>query len=360
MTTAPWMVYGANGYTGELIVDEAVRRGMRPVLGGRSAEKLKAIADRHGLEVRAFGLDDPAAVARGFAGMGAVLHCAGPFFRTSKAVVDGCLAAKAHYLDITGEIAVFEACARRGDEAKAAGIVVLPGTGFDVVPSDCLAASLKAALPTATSLELAFGGGAGLSRGTAKTMVAGLGMGGAVRRGGKIVVVPAAFAVKTIPFRDKPRVGVSIPWGDVATAWRSTRIPDITVYTVAPAAQIRQLKLSRWIGPVLRLPFVQRYLSNRIERTMTGPSESRRESTQMQLWGRVVDVASGSVVEGTLVTPEGYKLTAITAVECVARVLAGGIAAGYQTPSLAFGAGFVATIAGCDLQIGAVTKTASV
>ena len=357
MTTAPWMVYGANGYTGELIVDEAVRRGLRPVLAGRSAEKLQPIAKRHGLEVRAFGLEDPAAVARGFAGMGAVLHCAGPFFQTSWAVVDGCLAARAHYLDITGEIPVFEICARRDAEAKEAGIVVLPGTGFDVVPSDCLAASLKAALPTATSLELAFGGGAGLSRGTAKTMVAGLGMGGAVRRGGKIVRVPLAYAVKTIPFRDQPRVAVTIPWGDIATAWRSTRIPDITVYVVAPPAQLRQMKISRWLGPLLRKEWVQRILTNRIERTMTGPSAKRRDAAQMQLWGRVADDA-GAAVEGTLVTPEGYSLTATTAVECVVRLLAGGVTPGYQTPSLAFGAGFVTTFAGCDLRIGSVTRTA--
>ena len=256
--TAPWMVYGATGFTGDLIVAEAVRRGMKPIVAGRSEEKVKAIAAKHGLEWRAFSVDDPSVLAAGLRGVGLVLHCAGPFFRTYQQMLGGCLAAGAHYLDITGEIAVFEGCARRDADAKGAGIVVLPGVGFDVVPSDCLAASLKEALPTATSLELAFGGGAGLSRGTAKTMVAGLGMGGAVRRGGKIRTVPLAHAVLTVPYRDKPRLSVSIPWGDVSTAYRSTGIGDIVVYRSAPASQIRGMKVARYLGPLLASALVQR------------------------------------------------------------------------------------------------------
>ena len=344
------MVYGATGYTGELIVAEAVRRGMRPVVAGRSREKVDALAARFGLEGRTVSVDDPVALAAALRGMSLVLHCGGPFFRTYQQMLGGCLAVNAHYLDITGEITVFEGCARRDADAKGAAIVVMPGVGFDVVPSDCLAASLKAALPGATSLELAFGGGAGLSRGTAKTMVAGLGMGGAVRRGGKIRTVPLAHAVKVIPYRDKSRLSVSIPWGDVSTAYRSTGIGDIVVYRAAPPGQIRGMKIARYLGPLLASSLVQRWLTARIERGSAGPEEAVRAKYPMQLWGRVHD--GSRAVEGTLVTPEGYSLTALTAVECVHRVLTGGVTAGYQTPSSAFGAGFVTTIAGCDLRIG--------
>ena len=346
----PWMIYGANGYTGELIVAEAKRLGLTPVLAGRNAGKVQALASRHGLEHRVFGLDDAATVAKGVEGMSVVLHCAGPFFRTFEAMLGGCLLAKAHYLDITGEIAVFEGCARKDAEAKAAGITVMPGVGFDVVPSDCLAASLKAALPGATTLELSFGGGAGTSRGTAKTMVSGLGQGGAVRRGGKIRRVPNAFIVKQAPFHDKQRTVVSIPWGDVATAWRSTRIPDITTLMAMPPAQLRLLKLARYIGPLLATAFVQKWLTARIDAAPAGPSESARDRSKMQLHGRVTD-AAGTVVEGTLTVPEGYTHTANASVAVVQRMLAGGVASGYQTPSLAFGAGFVATLPGCTLRV---------
>lgn len=347
---ANWMIYGANGYTGELIVAEALRQGLKPVLAGRNAGKVQALATTHGLEARVFGLDDSATVARGVEGMVVVLHCAGPFFRTFEAMLAGCLAAKAHYLDITGEIAVFEGCARKDAEAKAAGIVVMPGVGFDVVPSDCLAASLKAALPGATSLELAFGGGAGTSRGTAKTMVSGLGEGGAIRVGGKLRRVPMAYLVQEVRFNDRPRTVVTIPWGDVATAWRSTRIPDIMTFLASSPSQIRIMKLLRYLGPVLRLPWVQRQLTARIESGPAGPSERARDQSAMQLWGRVRD-AAGTIVEGTLTVPEGYTHTAQASVAVVQRMLAGGVAAGYQTPSLAFGAGFVRTLPGCTLRV---------
>ena len=347
---ANWMIFGANGYTGELIVAEALRQGLKPVLAGRNAGKVQALATKHGLEHRVFGLDDSATVARGVEGMAVVLHCAGPFFRTFEAMLAGCLAAKAHYLDITGEIAVFEGCARKDAEAKAAGIVVMPGVGFDVVPSDCLAAALKAALPGATSLELAFGGGAGTSRGTAKTMVSGLGEGGAIRVGGKLRRVPMAYLVQEVRFNDRPRTVVTIPWGDVATAWRSTRIPDIMTFLASPPSQIRIMKLMRYLGPVLRLPWVQRQLMARIESGPAGPSESARDKSAMQLWGRVRD-AAGTIVEGTLTVPEGYTHTAQASVAVVQRMLAGGVAAGYQTPSLAFGAGFVSTLPGCTLRV---------
>ena len=344
------MIYGANGYTGELIVAEALRKGLRPVLGGRNAGKVEALARQHGLEHRVFGLEDTATVAKGVEGMTLVLHCAGPFFRTFEAMLSGCLAAKAHYLDITGEIAVFEGCARKDADGKAAGVTIMPGVGFDVVPSDCLAASLKAALPGATTLELAFGGGAGLSRGTAKTMVSGLGEGGAVRRGGKLRRVPMAYIVQEVRFHDRPRTAVSIPWGDVATAWRSTRIPDITTLLAAPPSQIRFMKLARYLGPILRLRAVQQWLTDRIDHGPAGPNETARDNSAMQLWGRVTD-AAGTVVEGTLTTPEGYSHTAQAAVTCVQRVLAGDVPVGYQTPSLAFGAGFVATLPGCTLRV---------
>lgn len=171
-TTAPWMIYGANGYTGELAAREAATRGLRPVLAGRNAESVGALARELGLEHRAFSLDDPAALTRSIDGMAAVLHCAGPFVLTSRSMVLACLAARAHYLDITGEIAVFEKVLTRGDEARQAGVALLPGVGFDVVPSDCLAARLAAALPDATELILAFASDkGGVSRGTMKTMI---------------------------------------------------------------------------------------------------------------------------------------------------------------------------------------------
>jgi len=338
-----WMIYGANGYTGQLVAETAKARGLTPVLAGRSEESVRAIAQRLELPWRAFPLDKP-----DLAGASLVLHCAGPFSQTSRPMVDACLAAGAHYLDVTGEIDVFEAIFARDAEARARGIALLPGVGFDVVPSDCLAAMLKERLPGATSLELAFAPLGRSSRGTLKTMIENAPRGGQVRRGGRIVRVPTAQLVREIPFADKPRTAMSIPWGDVATAWRSTGIPEITVYIAAKPAAIRAARLSRIAAPLLGLGAVQRFLKARVERTVRGPDAEERARGSMQLWGRVSDGKRS--LEMRMTVPEGYSFTAEAALACVQRVLDAGLGPGAWTPSLAFGADFVRSLSGVQIS----------
>jgi short subunit dehydrogenase-like uncharacterized protein len=341
-----FLIYGANGYTGQLIARQAKARGEQPILAGRSLEKLKPLADELGLSARAFDLRAP-----DLSGVSLVLHCAGPFSATSKPMVDACLAAKAHYLDVTGEAEVFEAVLARGQEAKERGVTLLPGVGFDVVPSDCLAAMLKEKLPSATSLELAFAPLGRISPGTMKTSIEALPKGGLVRRGGKLTRVPSAYLVREVPFADKTRTCMSLPWGDVATAWHSTAIPDITVFIAAKPALIRAAKLSRFTGPLLGLSFVQNALKNRVEKTVRGPDETARAGSSSQLWGRVQ--SASQAVSMTMQAPDGYSLTAESAVECALRVLDGKVAPGAWTPSLAFGANFVTTLSG--VRLGAPT-----
>jgi short subunit dehydrogenase-like uncharacterized protein len=346
----PWMIYGAYGYTGTLLAEEAKRRGETPVLAGRSEEKTREIAERLELPWRSFSLDDPRAIARELDAVGLVLHAAGPFSATSGPMVDACLATSTHYLDITGEIAVFEAAHARDADAREAGIVLFPGTGFDVVPSDCLAASLHAALPEATRLYLAISGGSSPSRGTMKSMVEGLGAGGAIRRGGRIERVPMGWKTRTVPFHDKPRLCVAIPWGDVSTAYHSTGIPDIEVYAAMPARLVLATKAIAAASPVLRLDAVQRMLKRRVDRMPEGPDEEHRRTYRSQLWGRVED-GRGRGIEGTLTTPEGYAHTVDAALTCAKRVLGGEVEPGFTTPSCAFGASFVTTLRGTELRL---------
>lgn len=341
-----WLIYGANGYTGELCARAAVARGLEPVLAGRNAAAVGALASELGLEHRSFGLDDRAAVRDGLAGADLVLHCAGPFVRTSRPMVEACLATGTHYLDITGEIAVFEACARRHPEAEAAGIVLLPGVGFDVVPTDCLAARLAEALPGASHLELAFhSDGGSISRGTLKTMIESLPYAGAVRENGKIRPVRAAFDTKKIDFSCGSRWAMTIAWGDVSTAFRSTGIPNIRVYNGAPPSAIRRMKRIRPLLPIAGLTPVKRLLQWWVGRTVTGPDAEVRRRARVYLWGQVED-PGGRSVSATFDTPEGYAFTAQSSVEAVTRLLEGEPAGGALTPSLAFGPGFAESLEG--------------
>src|SRR5512139_1306127 len=218
---------------------------MKPILAGRNGEAISALATSLGLDYRIFALDDLKAIAAGLKGCDVVLHCAGPFSRTSQAMRDACLLTHTHYLDITGEIAVFEAAATCDSIARTAGIMLLPGVGFDVVPTDCLAAHLKSQLPTATHLALAFRGLGRASRGTTLTGLEGMSTGGLVRRDGKLIPVPLAWKTRHIDFGNGrgPIATITLPWGDVSTAYYTTGIPNIEVYMAFTRWSRRFIKL---------------------------------------------------------------------------------------------------------------------
>jgi short subunit dehydrogenase-like uncharacterized protein len=339
-----FLIYGANGYTGELIARRAAAQGLRPILAGRSKAVIALASDLE-LEHRLFALDDPAALDAGLRGISAVLHCAGPFSHTYRPMADACLRMKAHYLDITGEIAVFDGLAKRSDEARAAGVMLMPGVGFDVVPSDCLAVHLKRRLPSATHLALGFLGVGPISRGTATTMAENFHKGGVVRRNGVLTPVPAAWKTRTIDFGTGPLGAFTIPWGDVATAYYSTGIPNIEVYVAAPWLRRLAARMSRYLGWAFGPGPVQAFLKKRIRSGLPGPTADERERGSSFLWGEATDNGGESVVS-RLRGPEGYTFTVLTALAVVDRVLTGEALPGFQTPAKVYGPDFILGVSG--------------
>ncbi|HKP74982.1 MAG TPA: saccharopine dehydrogenase NADP-binding domain-containing protein [Longimicrobiaceae bacterium] len=337
---ADFLVYGSYGYTGRLIVERARELGLTPLLAGRDAQTLATQGEETGLPFRAFALDDTAALDAALRETSVVLHAAGPFSRTAAPMAEACLRTGRHYLDITGEIAVFEAMAARDRQARAAGVMLLPGVGFDVVPSDCLAAHLKRRLPSATRLALAFQAVGRPSRGTLTTMVENAARGGAIRRDGRITPVPSAWRTRKVDFGKGPVTVTTIPWGDVSTAYHSTGIPNVEVYTRVPDGQRRMLRLTRGMGWLIGSAPVQRMLMRAVRRGPPGPTPEQRARGLSLLWGEVEDEQGGRAVS-RLRAPEGYTLTAHTAVEAVRRVVAGEAPTGFQTPSQAYGADWI-------------------
>lgn len=332
----PWIIYGANGYTGELIAREAVKRGQKPVLAGRSLAKVEPLANELGLQSTAFSLDDVEVATQKIRGMSVVLNCAGPFSATAEPMMKACIAAQSHYLDITGEIAVFELAQSLDDKARSAGIVLCPGVGFDVIPTDCVAASLKAALPDATHLALGFDSRSGFSPGTAKTSVEGLAQGGKVRRDGKIVTVPLAYQVRNIDFGDGAKDAMTIPWGDVSTAYHSTGIPNIDVFLPGSPKMITGAKRANYIRPLLGIKFVQKLIKARIAKTVKGPNEKARASMPTFVWGEVTN-ARGEKKTARIRTANGYSLTVTGSLAVVEHLLANKPAGGAYTPSKLIG-----------------------
>lgn len=340
-----FLIYGANGYTGSLIARAAVARGHQPILAGRHGEALATLARELGMEQRTFALHNPDTVAEAIRGVRMILHCAGPFAHTSKPMADACLRTGVHYLDITGEVSVFEALAARAQEAKAAEVMLLPGVGFDVAPSDCLAAHLKRRLPSANRLALGFQTFGTVSRGTATTMVENIARGGLVRQDGVLRAVPAAWKTRVIDFGAGPTKAITIPWGDVSTAFYSTGIPNIEVYTAASLGLRMAARASRRLGWLLGSRVVQRFLKRKIQAGSAGPSEEERAHGKSYLWGQAEDAAGNKVVS-RLRGPEGYTMTVRSALAIVDLVLAGKAAPGFQTPSKLYGADFVLGLEG--------------
>lgn len=338
-----FLIYGANGYTGELIAKFAFEQGLKPILAGRNAEKVEAIAGQYGFEFRVFSLEEITKVDAALSEVEFVLHCAGPFSITSARMVEACLRNKKHYLDITGEIAVFEQMALLDARAEDAGIMIMPGVGFDVVPSDCLARHLKNRLPSATHLTLAFYGLGRISHGTQATMKMNVGRGGAIRENGAIKNVPAAYKTREINFGEVEKTGVTIPWGDVSTAFYSTGIPNIEVYTIVPDAQLTLLKLSRYVGWLLATSPVQSLLQSQIP--AGGPSDEERAGGKTFLWGEASD-ADGKKVEARQFGMEGYTMTALTALKISEKILNDNFCKGFQTPAKCYGADLILEIEG--------------
>jgi short subunit dehydrogenase-like uncharacterized protein len=347
-----WMIYGANGYTGELIARHAKDRGLTPILAGRTASKVQPLAEELGLEYRIFPLDDAENIAKQLEGCDLVLHAAGPFIHTARPMMEACLRSRTHYLDITGEIPVFETGAALGEKAARAEIMMMPGTGFDVVPTDCMAVFLKEQLLDATHLQLAFASqGTRFSRGTALTMTEILGESSAVRQNGKITKVPLGHKAMTVEFADDfKRLVMTIPWGDVSTAYYSSGIPNIETYTAVHPKTYRYVKLQKYFGWFLRLPFVKARARKRVLSGPAGPSAEQRKNGRSLVWGRVTN-AKGDTRTARSIMPEGYTLTALTSIMIVERILKGQAKPGFQTPAKAYGADLLLEVEGAVREL---------
>jgi short subunit dehydrogenase-like uncharacterized protein len=347
-----WLIYGANGYTGELVARLAVLRGQRPVLAGRHPTAVAALATELGLDHEVVPLTDAAGLRRLLERVDVVAHCAGPFSATSAPMVAACLDTGTHYLDITGEIEVFEAVYAAHDRAVAAGVVLLPGAGFDVVPTDCTAARLKAALPGATSLELAFAVGGGMSGGTLRSSLEGMAAGGVRRVDGELVPCPPGEPAREVPFASGARRVGGVRWGDLASAYRSTGIPTITTYTLLPGSPAAVRLLREPARLVMRLGPVRSLLGAVGARARRGPDDALRTRTRCEVWGEVRD-AAGRTASATFTGPNAYDLTADAVVRAAGRLAAGEVPAGAHTPATAFGAEFAGSLDG--VKLGEVT-----
>ncbi|MDZ4656857.1 MAG: saccharopine dehydrogenase NADP-binding domain-containing protein [Bythopirellula sp.] len=343
----PWMIYGANGYTGEVIAREAIERGLRPILAGRSREKIEPLAQELGLEWRAFALDRLDQVARGLEGVKLVLHCAGPFSVTSAPMIEGCLGVGAHYLDITGEIGVIEHTHAKpqAHRAKDVGVVLCSGVGFDVVPTDCVALKLKELLPEATHLSLGFETDSAASPGTLKTALESLEGGTLRRREGQIVKTPNAETQREIDFGRGKTPAMAISWGDVSSAYYTTRIANIDTWIPVPGKRTGVTKILNLARPLLATAFMQSALKKLVTRFVNGPSAAQRKKSRTWVWGEATN-AAGEKMTVRIEVGNVYDVTVDAALKVVTHLSDGDYAGGSYTPAMLLGSRAVEELVG--------------
>lgn len=349
MADLRWMIYGASGYTGTLVAQEAVAHGHRPLLAGRDESKLRLLARQLGLRYVAFGLDDVNAIARHIGEMDVVYHAAGPFTHTSAPMIRACLATHTHYVDISGEVDVLEATFGYDDVARKVGVALISGAGFDVIPSDCLAATVAARVPAIHQLTMGIEALSSISAGTGKSLLEMLPHGLRWREGGQLRVAPRRAWVRTLPMTSGRKLGLLIPWGDIATAYRTTGAPNIAVYMALHPTLVRLLSVTGSMGWLFKLQTVKRLAGWLMSRLATPPNAQQRSIGASYLYARASNLA-GDVAEAWLETAEGYQFTALCAVPSVERVASGGLS-GALTPSQAFGKDFVLGIEGTRLHM---------
>ena len=342
MNNKKFLLYGANGYTGVLIAKIASDYGLQPTLAGRNEKAIQALAKELQLPYQIVDLADTNTLQIILSEFSLVLHAAGPFQITAKPMIEACLATQTHYLDITGEIPVFEMAKRFNEAAIQAKIMLMPGVGFDVVPTDCMALFLSKKLPDANLLQLAFASvGGGLSHGTATTMVMGLGEGGAVRENGKIKSTPLGHKGRWVNFsvepdKNKNLFTMTIPWGDISTAFFTTGIPNIETYTGIAPKIFKMLRWQKAFNWLLKTSFVRNYALKKINAKPAGPSDEARATGSSMIWGMVHN-EQGKTFQATMSVKDGYTLTAHSSLLVAKKVLEGNFKLGFQTPAAVYG-----------------------
>jgi len=334
----PWMIYGANGYTGIILAKEAENKGLKPILAGRSKQMISSIAEDIGFEYVIFDLNDDHKVQEELENFDLILNAAGPFKYTSEPIVKACLKTGTNYLDITGEIPIFEQNFKFDEQAKAQEIAIISGVGFDVVPTDCMAKYVSDKVSNPTELEIGIVGIGNPSRGTLKTMVEYIPEGRLIRRNGELLRNTDFKGSRSIQFRDKERTLVPVSWGDLATGYRTTSIPNITTYMPysKPMASMIKGAISKnngkWKNNV-------NGLKDWIEKNIQNPNEEARMKGRSYIWAQANN-DKGDKKEAWLETMEGYRFTSISGIKAVEKIFELN-PKGSLTPALAFGEDFI-------------------
>ncbi len=334
------LIYGATGYTAKVFARELVKNNIEPVLAARS-ESVIHVAEKFNCENRIFPLDESSTIDKQLRDIHLVANLAGPFHVTQNPLIQSCLNTGTHYIDIAGEVPAMESAFMYDQQANNAGIMIMPGAGFGVVPTDIAAALAHEHLPDATWLKIAYATKGGVSQGTLRTILKHVDKPGFIRCDGKWEQANPAFQQMKFTVQGKDFTAVYNPWrADLFTAYVSTRIPNIETYSVFPGLIVKMMQ-----GNMLWLrDFI---LKNGMKLLPEGPSEKKLEKGST-----IIHVSAGndhdSNLKVNILGPEAYLFTAKALLSISENILNGQVFHGTQTPSV-YGRELIQNI--CEIEI---------
>jgi short subunit dehydrogenase-like uncharacterized protein len=357
------MIYGSTGFTGRLIAQRAIEAGLAPMLAGRDEDRVRRQAELLGTPWRTVSLDSIEALTEALSDIGAVVHAAGPFIVTAPPMIEACLRAETHYLDVSGELPVFREAFGRDSEAIRAVVMLMSGAAWSVVATDCLAAHVAVRLPGAKYLRLGMTRSKLYSRGTARSAFGLMSSDVIVRRNGRLTSVPIGRMERDFDYGEGERTSIALSWPDVLTAYHTTGIANIEAYMEVGAAARVLAPLTARIGEAFQWPILRSVLRLGAMALPEGPAEDARRLARPAIVAEAED-AWRRVSRARLTTADGYDFTALAAVAIAERVIGGEFEPGFQTPGRVYGADFVLSIEGTtrtdlDLRAAATARETS-
>jgi short subunit dehydrogenase-like uncharacterized protein len=348
MTAPRLLVYGGNGYTARLLLSRLQDLQIEATVAGRNPARVAAVAEELGLPQRAFPLEDAALLDRTLDDVDVLVNAAGPFVGTAQPLVEACLRKRIDYLDLCGELGPLDQALSRDAAARESNVMLLPGIGFDVVPSDCLAVHVAQRLPDATALTLSVSPSNFLSHGSATTLAEHAGVPVQIRKHGALEAMRWRMQMRWVDFGAGARPTVAVSWGDLVTAFHSTRIRNIEVYFEATAFRWAAVAANQYCGWLLNAPGNRSWLKAFAELIPGGPNERQRHAERSVI---VAEARRGSeLVRSRLRTPDAYGFTAEAGAQVIQRVLQGARRPGFQTPAGLFGPDFVLSLCGVERE----------
>jgi short subunit dehydrogenase-like uncharacterized protein len=303
------LIYGATGFTGKLIAQEAVRRGIKFEIAGRDQAEVSAYAAQLNVPFHVFSVDDQEGWAKALAGKTSLLNVAGPFSATAEQAMNASITHKVNYIDISAEVDVYRLAESKDEAAKAAGIMILPGAGL-FVSYDPLAVHTAKRVNSPVLLRAGYKYSGGFSPGSIASSANIINAGLLVRKNGELVKMdkadPAVF-----DSGNGPEEYLLTPFGGTVLSYKSTGIKDIEEY------------------------FQMALPASKPEGETVDAADAEFKDKSIL----VIEVTGddGTVVRSKLEMDAGYGPTIFSSVEIVSRTLDGFLKVGFQSPASAYG-----------------------